>query len=62
MQGAAVPLAASMATLGIAFYVLPAQAPGGRVHQLSSALMFLTSPFCPLCSPERHVLSPLTDE
>lgn len=38
------PLAASTATLGIALYALPAQAPGERVHQLSSALMFLTSP------------------
>lgn len=30
------PLAASMATLGIPLYALPAPAPGEKIHQLST--------------------------
>lgn len=41
------PLAASMATLGIPLYALPAQAPGERVHQLSTDV------------PDKSLLSPV---
>lgn len=40
-------LAAAMATLGIPLYVLPAQDPGDRVHQLST------------CAPDESFLYPM---
>lgn len=44
--------------LGAPLYV---PRPLGRGY-ISPALVFLTTPFCTLCSPERRVLAPFTDE